>query len=80
MRDKLKTQRNIKLTHCAINQTNMNAKTKHEKPVEFFPIRIKKAISETPGTIKHSSTIEEQISIGHSRNSRKQHYFQASRG
>jgi hypothetical protein len=56
-------------------------KTKQGKPVESLRMSIKKMISEAPqAAVKHSSTIEEQISIGHSRNSRKQHYFQASRG
>ena len=59
----------------------MDTKTKQVKPAELLRTGIKKMISEVaPGTVKHSSTIEEEIVIGHSRNSRKQHYFQSSRG
>jgi hypothetical protein len=60
----------------------METKIKNEKNVkEFFKTKIKSnaLVNQSNIHVKTSGTIEEQIFIGHSRNSRKIHYFQGSR-
>ena len=61
----------------------MLAKTKNEKPVkEFMKSKVKLVLPNVNiinPTQPSSGTLEEHIVIGHSRNSRKQHFFQGSR-
>ena len=61
----------------------MEIKLKNEKQVKEFLKTKVKLTAPLPPVTQHphitSGTIEEQIFIGHSRNSRKLHYFQGSR-
>jgi hypothetical protein len=60
----------------------MESKSKNEKTgKEFLKTKIKLTVPppSTPHLHVSSGTMEEHNFIGHSRNSRKLHYFQASR-
>lgn len=59
----------------------MESKSKNEKSAkEFMKLKVKSVVSQvTSSTHVSSGTMEDQYFIGHSRNSRKLNYFQASR-
>jgi hypothetical protein len=61
----------------------MEPKIKNEKrEKEFTKSKLKTSFATASSTVNEhpfAGTIEEQIFIGHSRNSRKTHYFQGSR-